>query len=301
VVSVPVVVARVRAIDGRRVADLLEEPGGRGGRRWALTREQRLTYLERLPAGNRIVAGALWSDPERHELSVDEEFAGDLGVELGSSIEFDVQGVPMTFIVTSLRAVDWESFGLNFFVVVEPGALDQAPQIRIATAKLPAGSEQRIQDLVVSEFPNVTVVLVKDVLERVVALLRRVGWGISFLGAFTLVAGLVILAATIAVESSRRGREVALWKTLGMRRAGVIALYATEYALLGATAGVIGTIGGGIVAWIALTRGMDLEWKLDFAAFAIAVATAVALAVAAGAGASVGALRRRPIEVLRSE
>jgi putative ABC transport system permease protein len=207
----------------------------------------------------------------------------------------------MTFTVTSLRAVDWESFGLNFFVVVEPGALDSAPQIRIATAKLPAGSEQRIQDLVVSEFPNVTVVLVRDVLERVVALLRRVGWGISFLGAFTLVAGLVILAATIAVESSRRGREVALWKTLGMRRSGVIALYATEYALLGATAGVIGTLGGGAVAWIALTRGMDLEWSVDPGAFAIAVAGAVVLAVAAGAGASAGALRRRPIEVLRSE
>jgi putative ABC transport system permease protein len=301
VVSVPVVVARVRSIDGLPTAELVEGRGARGGRRWALTREQRLTYLERLPEGNRIVAGKLWSDPERHELAVDEEFAGDLGARLGSEIEFDVQGVPMTFVVTSLRAVDWESFGLNFFIVVEPGALENAPQIRIATAKLPTGDEQRIQDLVVSQFPNVTVVLVKDVLERIVTLLRRVGWGISFLGAFTLAAGLVILAATVGVESSRRGREVALLKTLGMRRGGVVALFATEYALLGVVAGVIGAAGGGLVAWIALTRGMELEWKLDPAAFAIAVMTAVALAVLAGAGASAGALRRRPVEVLRSQ
>ena len=299
--SVPVVVARVRAVDGRSVSDLVGEVGGGGGRRWALTREQRLTYLEELPEGNRIIAGELWSDPERYELSVDEEFAGDLGVRLGSTLDFDVQGVPMTFVVTSLRAVDWESFGLNFFIVVEPGALESAPQIRIATAKLPAGDEQRIQDLVVSEFPNITVVLVKDVLQRIVALLRRVGWGISFLGAFTLAAGLVILAATVGVESSRRGREVALLKTLGMRRSEVVALFATEYALLGLTAGIIGALGGGVVAWIALTRGMELEWSFDPAAFAIAVATAVVLAVAAGAGASAGALRRRPAEVLRSE
>jgi putative ABC transport system permease protein len=301
VVSVPVVVARVRAIDGRSVADLVGEVGGGGGRRWALTREQRLTYMDRLPEGNRIVKGELWSDPERYELSVDEEFAGDLGVAVGSTIDFDVQGVPMTFAVTSLRAVDWESFGLNFFIVVEPGALEGAPQVRIATAKLPAGAEQRIQDLVVAAFPNVTVVMVRDVLERIVKLLRRLGWGISFLGGFTLVAGLVILAATVGVESSRRGREVALLKTLGMTRAGVVALFATEYAMLGLVAGTIGALGGGVVSWIALTRGMELEWESDPAAFALAIAASVALAVVAGAGASAGALRQRPAEVLRSE
>jgi putative ABC transport system permease protein len=299
--SVPVVVARVREVDGKPVAELVDQVGGGGGRRWALTREQRLTYMEKLPEGNRIVAGELWIDPARNELSVDQEFANDLGVHLGSIVDFDVQGVPMTFVVTSLRAVDWESFGLNFFIVVEPGALEGAPQVRIATAKLPRGDEQRIQDQVVAAFPNVTVVMVRDVLDRIVKLLRRLSWGISFLGAFTLVAGLVILAATVGVESSRRGREVALLKTLGMRRAGVAALFATEYALLGLTAGVIGALGGGLVAWIAITRAMELEWKNDLVSFAVAIAVAVVLSVLAGVTASVGALRRRPAEVLRSE
>ncbi len=299
--SVPVVVARVRAVDGKLVSEMVDEAGGGGGRRWALTREQRLTYMEKLPEGNRVIAGELWVDPARHELSVDQDFANDLGVQLGSIVDFDVQGVPMSFAVTSLRAVDWESFGLNFFIVVEPGALEAAPQVRIATAKLPRGDEQTIQDQVVGAFPNVTVVMVRDVLDRIVKLLRRLTWGISFLGAFTLVAGLVILAATVGVESSRRGREVALLKTLGMRRAGVAALFATEYALLGLTAGLIGALGGGLVAWIAITQGMELEWKNDFAAFGIAVAVATVLSVVAGAGASAGALRRRPAEVLRSE
>jgi putative ABC transport system permease protein len=299
--SVPVVVARIRAVDGQPVAKMVEDAVGGNGRRWALTREQRLTYLDRLPEGNRIVAGQLWIDPARPELSVDQEFANDLGVHLGSIVDFDVQGVPMSFAVTSLRAVDWESFGLNFFIVVEPGALEGAPQFRIATAKLPHGEEQKIQDQVVAAFPNVTVVMVRDVLDRVIKLLQRLSWGIAFLGAFTLVAGLVILAATVGVESSRRGREVALLKTLGMRRAGVAALFATEYALLGLVAGLIGALGGGLVAWIAITRAMELPWRTDLGSFAIAIALAVALSTVAGVGASVGALRRRPAEVLRSE
>jgi predicted lysophospholipase L1 biosynthesis ABC-type transport system permease subunit len=55
------------------------------------------------------------------------------------------------------------------------------------------------------------------------------------------------------------------------------------------------------VAWIAITRAMELPWKNDFAALGVAIAVAVVLSVVAGAGASVGALRRRPAEVLRSE
>jgi putative ABC transport system permease protein len=94
---------------------------------------------------------------------------------------------------------------------------------------------------------------------------------------------------------------VALLKTLGMRRAGVAALFATEYALLGLTAGVIGALGGGLVAWIAITRAMELPWKNDVVSLIAAIVGAVLLSVMAGAGASVGALRRRPAEVLRSD
>ena len=89
--SVPVIMARVSAIDGRAVEQLAaqaearrkkqeeEKPEDReGARRWALTREQRLTYMKELPADNRIVEGKLWSDPKRAEVSVEKEFADDL-------------------------------------------------------------------------------------------------------------------------------------------------------------------------------------------------------------------------------
>jgi putative ABC transport system permease protein len=94
--SVPVVMARVAAVDGRGVEELLAERRHRGAR-WALTREQRLTFLDRLPDDNRVISGKLWDDPEHAEVSVEEEFARDLGVGLGSTIGFDVQGVPHSF------------------------------------------------------------------------------------------------------------------------------------------------------------------------------------------------------------
>lgn len=82
--SVPMVTARLSALDGCTAEELLEDiPQERGDARWALRREQRLTYLEELPEGNEVVAGELWSDPAAPEVSVEEEFAELIGIEVG--------------------------------------------------------------------------------------------------------------------------------------------------------------------------------------------------------------------------
>jgi putative ABC transport system permease protein len=299
--SVPVVMARIAAIDGVRSEDLLEQAGERGGRRWALTREQRLTYMKNLPADNKVIAGALWSDPDHAEVSVEKEFADDMGVRPGSMLRFNVQGVPLDLKVTSVRTVDWGTFDINFFLVVEPGVLEQAPQQRLATVHLPRSGEQRLQDLLAAEYPNVTLLRIREILEKILNVLRRISLGIRFLGGFTVVAGIAILAGAISAGSVRRGREVALLKTLGMTRRGVAAAFAVEYALVGLVAGVIGAVGGTVLAWGVVTRGFEIPWRFSSLSLAVALASSVALAVLAGLAASFRALQRRPIEVLRAE
>jgi putative ABC transport system permease protein len=326
--SVPVVMARIAAIDGRPVEELTREKepdvprpgppekeeraereereggggdggGGDGGRRWALTREQRLTYMQTLPDDNQVVDGVLWGDPQRAEVSVEQEFAADLGLRLGSTVRFDVQGIPLELTVTSLRTVNWRSFGINFFLVVEPGVLEDAPQMRLAAFQLPRGTEQGLQDLLAASYPNVTLLRIREILDKIVQVMDRIGLGIRFLGGFTVLAGIAILAGAISAGSVRRGREVALLKTLGMTRRTVLGTFAVEYALIGLVAALIGAVGGTLLAWGVLRRGFDLSWSFQPAPFTIAVLGAVLLAVAAGVAASVRAIERRPIEVLR--
>ncbi len=297
--SVPLVMARLAAIDGVRVEDLVERR--EGARRWGLTREQRLTYLEKLPKDNQIVSGKLWSDPAHAEVSVEKEFAGDIGVRLGTVLTFNVQGVPLDLTVTSLRTVSWQTFGINFFLVVEPGVLESAPQQRLAVARLPRGNEQRAQDALAARYPNVILLRIHEILEKVLKILQRISLGIRFLGGFTVVAGIAILAGAISASSARRGQEVALLKTLGMTRRGVAATFAVEYALIGLVAGGIGALGGTVLAYGVITRGFEIPWELDPASLAVALAGTVVLAVLAGLAASFRALSRRPIEVLRAE
>jgi putative ABC transport system permease protein len=314
--SVPVVMARISAIDGVTARDLTGEgersaPDDRetgeagdeerrgGAQNWALTREQRLTYMEELPADNVVVAGALWQREGVDEVSVEEDFARDLGVDVGSTLTFDVQGVPLTLTVTSLRRVDWGTFGINFFLVVEPGVLDRAPQFRIATVDLPEGTEGAVQDRVTAAFPNVTLLQIREILEKIVTIIRAIADGVRFVGTFTVLAGVAILAGAVSAGAARRRREVALLKTLGTTRGGVVAIYSVEYALIGVVAGAIGSVGGAVLSWAVLVHGMEVDWHFDPLPLLVGLAGGAALAVLAGLAASFRALQSRPIEVLR--
>lgn len=302
IVSVPVVTARLTAIDGTATSGLAARKKEDGRReRWALTREQRLTTLATLPADNRVVEGTLWSDPAAAEVSLEKDFADRIGARLGTWLDFDVQGVPLRLKVTSLRTVDWRTFGINFFLVVEPGVLEKAPQLRLAAARLPKENEGRIQDLLARDFPNVILIRTREVLERIATLAARMGEAVRILGAFSVLAGLVILAGSVSASSARRAREVALLKVLGVTRAGAAAALAVEYALVGLVAGLVGTLGATLLTGAVLKTAFEVPFRPEPALLAATPLAAALLAAAAGLSVSVRALRVRPLEVLRGE
>lgn len=296
--SVPLVTARLRGIDGRDLSELALDEADRD-HRWALTREQRLTYMDELPDDNQIIAGTLWSNPEAAEVSVEADFASELGVAVGSTLLFDVQGVPLQLEVTSLRTVEWRTFGINFFLVVEPGVLDGAPQQRVATARLPSEREQSIQDQLADRFPNITLLKIREVLERIAAVLGYLASGVGFIGAFTALAGIVILAGGVTADSVQRRKHIALLKTLGMTQRQISAMLAVEFSVIGTTAGLIGTIGGSLLAWAVLTFGLELPWSLQPATLVTAFFITLLLTTATGILASRRALRQRPATTLR--
>jgi putative ABC transport system permease protein len=126
-----------------------------------------------------------------------------------------------------------------------------------------------------------------------------VGFGVRLLGAFTVLAGIAILAGAISAAAVRRGRAVALYKTLGMTRAQVAAVFAVEYALVGLVAGAIGTVGGVALSWAVTRFGFEIAWAWTPGAYLAALCLTVALSVVAGLAASVRALAVRPLAVLR--
>src|SRR5690606_35348810 len=99
--------------------------------------------------------------------------------------------------------IDWRTMGINFFMWAEPGPLDEAPQQRLAVARLESADLPRVQADIVSAYPNVTVIHVRDVMEKIVAVLSKIGLGIRALGAFTVAAGVIVLGGTVAATQAR--------------------------------------------------------------------------------------------------
>jgi putative ABC transport system permease protein len=302
--SVEVVIGRLRSVAGVALKELVarsdsgEDPGHR---RWVLTREQRLTSMVTLPEGNVVVEGSLWSEPNRAEVSIERDFADDLGASVGDTVVFDIQGVPLELYVSSIRTVEWQRFSLNFFLVVEPGVLEEAPRFRVASARLDDAVERQVQDRLAAAYPNVTLLRLREVLEKVVAILEQVGLGVRLLGSFSVLAGIAILAGSVSAGAVRRAREVALYKAIGMTRSQVAATLALEYALVGLVSGVIGAAGGVLLAWNISRFGFQIAWVWRPEVYLASVAAAVALTVIAGVGASLRALAVRPVAVLRWE
>ncbi|MEY4583467.1 MAG: hypothetical protein RL701_8170 [Pseudomonadota bacterium] len=299
----PVVMARLQAVDGRGVEQLVRERAPKKSdqerERWVFTREQRITSLRELPDNNRVTAGALWARPGVNEISVEEDFARDLGAGLGTQLRFDVQGVPVDFVVTSLRHVEWRRFAVSFFLIAKPGVLDDAPQFVIGAARLPREVEQRFQDQLAKSHPNVTLVRVRELLELASELVVRLGIALRFLGFFGVLVGTVMLAGAVAAGQLRRAREVALLKTLGLTRARIVALFAVEYALLGLVSGVVSAAGAFGLTWLFTRAVLHLMVLPSVSACVIGAGALSVLAVVAGLLASARALTVAPLEVLR--
>jgi putative ABC transport system permease protein len=299
-----VVTARLAAIDGKSVAELMKLHRGdsnlRSRGQWSLTREQRISWMKQLPPDNQIVAGKLWSEQEPNELSVEAGFARDLDVKVGSTLRFDVQGVELDFRVTSLRTVQWRSFASNFLLVAEPGSLDDAPHFRFGAVRLSRAGEDELQRELAQSFPNVTVLRVHNLLARLQSVLHQAAVAVRVLGGFAIVTGLVILMGAILGSQLRRKREAALWKTLGLTRSEVLAMFAVEYALLGAVAGVIGATGAYAVTALLARQLLQLDALPSWSMCLAAVLIAIALSVLCGLLASTRALLVRPLDVLRN-
>jgi putative ABC transport system permease protein len=304
---VPIVRSRLAAIDGvpvtREMVDGHRNDAGQE-RAFYFTREYVLTYADEPPPGNAITRGRWWTRDEaaaRPLISVEDMAARRLGVDVGSRLTFDVQGVPIEAEITSLRKVDWQSMTMNFFVIFSPGALAGAPSTYVATARVPAAAESNLQNAVVAAFPNVTAVPVRDILERVSAVLGEIALAVRLIAVFTVATGVVVMAGALTATRYQRLYESVVLRTLGATRGAVARAFAVEYACLGVTAGVGGTLLAVALAWVVVHFLLDAPWTFEPAAMMAGVVLTVVMAIAIGFLATFRLLGQKPLPVLRRE
>ena len=296
---------RLAAIKGNRVDEIRVDPASRIPR-WALRREYRSTYRDRLTSTERIIAGT-WqprvdSGSQSIPVSLEKGLAQSLHVTVGDSLEFEIQGVSVQTHVASLREVDWQRVQPNFFVVFPEGVLETAPQFYAVTVR--SNSSQvsaNLQRAIAEHFPNVSVIDLSFILETLDSVLGKISAAIRFIALFTILTGLAVLGSAVLSSRSQRLKESILLRTLGAPRSQIVATVIAEYTSLGAVAAVTGALLAIFASW-----GLSIYFFKTVASFSpvpilLILFLVTVVTVAAGGLGCWGIFRRSALETLRAE
>ncbi|MDX6272458.1 MAG: putative transport system permease protein [Acidobacteriota bacterium] len=298
---VPTVRTRIAAINGQSI-DLDDKD--RRAQRGMLGREYVVTYRPQLEANETIVAGTFWdSAPSSEpEVSVEEGMRGLAGLDLNSTITFDITGRRLTARVTSIRRVDWRNSRTGFLVLFRPGVLENAPQMLIAPINGPTTDAERgrFQRVLLDKYPNISVIDVADIMRAVTRILNNVTLAVSFIGGFVLLSGVLILVGSIAMTKWQRVYEAAVLKTLGAKRKVLLSIMLAEYGLLGLTAGTVGTLAAVLLSYSLSRFVFEIPWNFTPWLYLAGLCATVLLVAAVGALSSFDAITRKPLAVLRA-
>jgi len=295
---VPMVRARMQTINDEDVKTR-EYPDERG--KWMANREQNLTWAETLSASNEVVKGEWWpADYDGEPLvSLEEDAARELGVDLGDRLQFIVAGQEISLKVSSFRSINWDSFQPNFFMVLSPGALDGYPSTFVASLKIEDGDKDVLLSLV-RQHPTVSIIDIDTILEQIKSIIDKASLAVQAVFIFTLAAGIAVLFAAVQSTIDERRFESAMLRALGVRRRTVLSGVLTEFAALGFAAGLLASAGASILAAIVAIQLFELEYTFNLALWAAGLAGGIVLVCASGFVAARGAINAPPMDVLRA-
>ncbi len=296
----PFLLVRVVALKGAPlvVEDVAE------AERWVVRGETNVTYLARQPGDTVLTQGEWWADDYAGPLrvSVEADAAAGLGLTLGDTIGFRVFGREVTATVTSLRTVDWGTFGIgsNTAFIFSPGTLEAAKPYHVAIAKTTPEAEQPIISALGDTLPQVVVFQTRPALETAARLFGDIAVAVNAAAGVVTIAGLLVLLGAFAAMARKRRHEAALLKTFGAARREVLMLYAGEFAITGGAGAVIGALLGVGAAYPIVVNVFEATWTWPWAELASIIGLALAISAIGGAIVGLSTLAHPAARVLRS-
>ncbi len=297
--SVPSLRGRITVINGVPVNEAVISSDVR----WAVDSDRGVTYAATAPEGSDLHAGEWW--PENYNgpplVSFDAEIAAGFGLEVGDTLTVNVLGREITAEVANLRQIDWTTMGINFTLVYAPGPLDRAPHTHIATVYADREVESDLRGSVAAAFPNVSAIGVRDVLSDVLVILGRIDAAIGGIAALTLVAGVIVLAESVAAAQRRRLYDAVVMKVLGATRGLLARVFTLEHLILGLAASALALSAGTTAAWAVVHFVLGTTWTMPWLPILSIGAIALTVSLIAGLVASWRALSPPAAPVLRAE
>lgn len=295
---VPALRGMITAYGDQKVRDLKVIPR----EAWVLRGERGVTYAADLPAGSRIMAGEWW--PKDYAgpplVSLDDEVAADLGLEVGDRLTVSVLGREIPARIASLRRIDWDTMGFNYLMVFPPSTLAGAPHTLAGAVSLPPERETAAARAILTAFPGVSVISVREILGQARTLLDQMALAILAAASVTLLAGMAVLTGAVAAARQSRTYDAVVLKTLGATRGQLLGVQALEYGLLGLLLGGVALVLGLGGAWWIIVQIFEFNWAPDWGRVLATLGAGLGVTLVLSLAGALPILSARPASALRS-
>jgi putative ABC transport system permease protein len=292
---IPVVIGRFVSINGQLVEQMK-------GQHYPIRmlESAELTWADAPPEGDKVTAGAWWTSSSPAQIAIGDGVAQRLHVGVGSAVELETGGTTRTLKVTAIYRADGQHLGARVSFVLPSGLISDQPSTWYGGAHIDPKQVAAMERALFTAYPTITVINVADVMQRIESVVDQITFVVRLLAGFSILAGLTILASSIASTRFRRMQEAVVLKTLGATRVRIVRTFSVEFSVLGLLAGAVGVVFANLLTRVLLHRlevGFHIAWGVTLTALA---GTAV-LATATGWIASYRILGLRPLEILREE
>jgi putative ABC transport system permease protein len=271
--------------------------------RWAVRGDRGLSQAAARPEDTEIIAGEWW--PEDYDgpplISLTADLARGFGVSVGDTLTFNILGRETEATIANIRNVDWMTFQLQFAVLFAPGLLDKAPVTWIMTAYGKGEAMDRLYRTVTSEYPNITVFSMREILADVRGIMERMGTVFRAMAGVLLATGLLVLAGAILADRHQRIYDAVIYKVCGATRTDIVLALVTEFAVSGTATGIFSAATGTLAAFVAVEGLLGLHFTVQPDAVAATIAAGTLFSLCFGLAGTVSALGKKPAPYLRDE
>jgi putative ABC transport system permease protein len=208
------------------------------------------------------------------EISLEQRYAQRLGLKLGDTMTFEILGLEIEGKIISFRKIKWTNFVPNFFITLQPGVLEDAPQTYLAAIKqLSLDQQLVVQDLIVERFPNISMINVTEVIEKMLGIFKTMSVAVKIMAYLCILVGFFVIYAIIQNQLRKRNIDLAIQKSYGSRAIDIVKQFTIEYVILASAATSMGILISLILGNILSILFFDGRWSWNFSYLATIIVT----------------------------
>jgi len=295
----PIIRARVTHINDIAI----DRESERKKKRDNMARVFNLTYRHHLLADEVIIKGKhlFRKDWQDVQVSVLDTVVEMHPMDVGDTIQFNIQGVPLTARISSIRSREKESLQPFFYFVFENQTLQSAPQTLFSALRVPRDSVGPLQTRMVKQFPNVTVIDLSQTIRVFAGLMKQLSRIVRGFSALSMLAGVLILVSAVFATRAERVNESVYYKILGAGKSFVIKVFSLENLLMGLCSSFLAVIISQVGVGLICRFVFEIEFRMFLTTCALMMAAAVVLVNGVGIFSARSILKKKPIHFLREQ